>query len=122
VVNAKTCLHHRLEVLRFHERRGIIACGIEFIESLLDRVEIALLRGGGRQVDDQKEERARQDALAAQHNGASSGSDEAHRKPSVPKASSRSTLPQRRTDRKRAPAKRFGGFPFAGNGRFWRAP
>ena len=108
IVDAKPRLHSSLVLLRLHERRGIIACIIEFIKPPEDRVEIALLCRGWGQVDDHKEERARQDAQAAQHNGASSGSDETHRKPPVPKASSRSTLPQRRTDRKPAPAKRLG--------------
>jgi len=81
MVDAKTHLDSGFELLRFRECRGIVPRIVQLVESSEDRVEIALLRNGGRHSDDRKEERARQDAQAAQFNGASNGSDEAHRNP-----------------------------------------
>ena len=60
VVDAKTCLRHRLERLRLHERRRIVARRIKFLEMPDDRVEIAyLLTRSWHDGNDREQRRAR---------------------------------------------------------------
>ena len=103
MVNTKTRLHHGLELLRFHERRGIIARIIEFIELLVDRVEVTLLRRGRRRADDHEEDRAGEHTEATPHRyrcGAEKGDEAAPPQmiePHLPPQCSRSvprTLPK----------------------------